>query len=179
MPVRHGFLAEFPGADDLAEAVTILHDEGYRLVETYSPFALPPIEERLRLPRSRLPKLVFAAGLLGAILGYSIQWYADVRAFPVQVGGRPLHAVPAFVPATFEAMVLGAALAAFFGLLLALKLPELWHPVFEIDGFERASVDRFWIAVDERDPLFDAERTRASLAALRPLRLVTIPAVSA
>ena len=27
-------------------------------------------------------------------------------------------------------------------------MPALWHPVFEIEGFERASTDRFFVAVE-------------------------------
>jgi hypothetical protein len=133
------------------------------------------VEARLGLGRSRLGRLVFGGGLAGAMLGYGIQWYADVKAFPLQIGGRPVHAVPAFIPATFEATVLGAALAAFVGVLVALRLPELWHPVFEVEGFERASADRYWIAVGDEDPLFDAERTRADLAALDPIRVARLP----
>jgi hypothetical protein len=175
MLIRRGLLAEFSAAEDVPKAAAALHNEGYRLIEVYSPFPMPAVEDKLRLGRLTLGKLVFGGGLLGAILGYGIQWYADVRAFPVQVGGRPLHAVPAFIPATFEATVLLAALTAFFGCLYALRLPELWHPVFEVEGFERATADRFWIAVDQGDPLFDAERTRATLTGLGPIRVVGIP----
>src|SRR3954466_13721439 len=151
MEVQPGLLAEFQSADALAAGVGALRALGYRDVEIYSPFPLPDVEPELELRRSRLPKFVFAGGLLGAILGYGIQWYADVWIYPLRVGGRPVHAVPAFIPATFEATVLGAAFAAFFGLLIALRLPALWHSVFEVDGFERASVDRFWLAVGARD----------------------------
>ncbi len=178
MPSRRGLIAEFSTADRLLAGTAALHALGYRAVETYTPFPLPGAEERGRGP-SRLPRVVFAGGVVGALLGYAIQWYANVWVYPLRIGGRPAHAVPAFVPATFEATVLGAALAAFFGLLVALRLPELWHPVFEVDGFERASVDRYWVAVDERDPLFEPERTRSALAALDPLRIVPLPEVSA
>jgi hypothetical protein len=172
---RGGLLAEFQTADALLAGTAALHALGFRELETYTPFPVPGVEARLAPRPSRLPKFIFAGGLLGAILCYGIQWYADVWVWPMRIGGRPVHAVPAFIPATFEATVLGAALAAFVGLLVALRLPELWHPVFEVDGFERASVDRFWLAVGERDPLFDAERTRAALAALDPLRVLPIP----
>lgn len=170
-----GLLAEFPTADALLAGTAALHALGYRELESYTPFAVPGMSERLGEAPSRLPMFVFAGGLAGAVLGYLIQWYADVWVYPLRVGGRPAHAAPAFVPATFEATVLGAALVAFIGLLVALRLPEPWHPVFEIEGFERASVDRFWLAVGEHDPVFDRERTRSALAALDPLRIVPMP----
>jgi hypothetical protein len=170
-----GLAAELDSPEALAAAAGRLRDRGYRLIDTMSPLPLESVEERLRLPPSPLGKLAFAGGVVGGVLGYGIQWYADVRAFPLLVGGRPLHAVPAFIPATFEATILGAALTAFIGVLAALRLPQLWHPMFEIDGIERASADRYWIVVDRHDPLFQPERTRADLAALDPVRVVAVP----
>jgi len=85
--------------------------------------------------------------LVGMVLAYGIQWWANVHDYPLNSGGRPVHAVPAFLLATFEGTVLCAALAAFFGLMIWLRLPRLWAPIDEVDGFGRASVDRFWIAV--------------------------------
>jgi hypothetical protein len=171
-----GLIAEFPSADALLAGVSALEDAGYREIETYAPFPVPGLERRLRLGPSRLPWIIFLGGLAGGALGYLIQWYADVRAYLVNSGGRPAHAIPAFIPATFEATILGAALTAMAALLVALRLPELWHPVFEVDGFERASADRFWLAVAAEDTLFDPDRTRSALEALRPLRVVPLPA---
>jgi len=175
MPISEGLAAELGSAEALAEDAGRLWDRGYRLVEAVSPLPLETVEERFHLLPSLLGKLAFGGGLLGGILGYGIQWYGDVRAFPLLVGGRPLHAVAAFIPATFEATILGAALTVFVGVLVALRLPALWHPMFEIDGIERASADRYWIAVDRRDPLFEPRRTRADLAALDPFRVVALP----
>ena len=175
MSPRGGLVAELESADALEAAVSELQALGYRSVETYAPLDLPGTETSRRVPRSRLGPFVFGGGVAGAVLGYGIQWYADVRAFPVAVGGRPLHPVPAFIPATFETTVLCAALTAFVGVLVALRLPALWHPVFEVDGFERASTDRFWLQVGRDDPLFDRERTSADLASLGAVRVMRVP----
>src|SRR5690349_9206905 len=154
MSVRAGLVAELESADPLEAAVRELHALGYRSVETFAPLDLPDTEAAHEVHRSRLGPYVFGGGVLGAVLGYGIQWYADVRAFPVAVGGRPLHPVPAFIPATFEATVLCAALTAFIGVLVALRLPALWHPVFEVDGVERASAVRFRVRVGRDGPRF-------------------------
>jgi hypothetical protein len=173
MSIGAGLLAELESADALESAVSALHALGYRAIETFAPLDLPAVDPPGR--RSRLGPYVFGGGVVGAVLGYGIQWYADVRAFPVAVGGRPLHPVPAFIPATFEATVLCAALTAFLGVLVTLRLPALWHPVFEVTGFERASADRFWVQVGRDDPLFDRERTMADLASLGAIRVVPVP----
>ena len=179
MKTSRGLLAEFASADALVAGVAALESHGYSSLETYTPFPVPGLERRLRLGPSRLPLFVFAGGVIGAILGYGIQWYADVRAYLLNSGGRPAHAVPAFIPATFEATILGAALTGFAALLIALRLPALWHPVFEVEGFERASVDRYWLAVGADDRLFDRSGTRAALEALGPLRVVHLPEAAA
>jgi Protein of unknown function (DUF3341) len=172
--MRRGLLAEFDTATDMVNAVSRLQEKGYRNMETYSPFPVPGIERRLQLKRSRIPAFVFLGGLLGALLGYAIQWYANVWHYPQNIGGRPVHSVPAFIPVAFESAVLGAGLTAFAALLITLRLPQLWHPVFEVDGFERASVDRFWIAIDADDPQFGAARSTRELEELSPLRVVPV-----
>lgn len=139
--------AEFASAEEMRAAVAVLRDEWYHDLDTYAPFDMPELDEPLGLRRSRLGWLVLAGGLAGLVASYGIQWWANVHSYPLAIGGRPRHAVPAFVPATFEGTVLLAALAAFFGLLLVLRLPKLWAPEDEIEEFERATIDRFWIAV--------------------------------
>ena len=142
---RPRLAAEFSTADALQTAVEALVREQYREVETYAPFDMPELDAKLGRRRSRLGWFVVAGGLAGLIASYAIQWWANVHSYPLYVGGRPRHAVPAFVPATFEGTILAAALAAFFGVLIVLRLPKLWIPEDEIDGFSRASIDRFWL----------------------------------
>ena len=48
-------------------------------------------------------------------------------------------------------------------LFVMLRLPRLAHPVFDVEGFERASIDRFYAAVDQLDPKFDFQTTRQDL----------------
>lgn len=165
------YAAEFASAEQLSNAVRSLAAKGYTRLETYAPV---PAAHALAPGRSRLPVIVFLGGLAGAIASYAIQWYANAYAYPLDIGGRPSHAIPAFLIATFEGAVLCAALAAFFGFFFITKLPQPWHPVFEIDGFDRASVDRYWVAVDARDRRSDPELTPRELRGLSPVRVVRL-----
>ncbi len=112
------------------------------------------------------------AGATGAVFAYGLQWYCNSWDYPIDVGGRPIHPAPAFIPITFETTVLFAAAAAFVGFLISSRLPEPWNPLFEIPEFERASVDRFWLAIDGRDACFAGDRTPVELAETAPLRIV-------
>jgi ActD protein len=172
--VRSGVLAEFASADAMLEAVAVLRRHGYQDVETYAPSWVDGVAQRLGFRGSRLPRFVFGGGLVGALLGYGIQWYANVYDYPYNVGGRPIHSGLAFLPATFEAAVLSAALVAFVGLWIDLRLPALWHPVFEVEGFERASVDRYWVGIEGPEERLDLDRIRAALASLEPVQIVRV-----
>lgn len=164
------YMAEFGSARELTAAVRAFAERGYSLLETYSPV---PVLTGIPRSRSRLPLAVFIAGAIGGVLSYAIQWYANVYSYPLDIGGRPAHAIPAFLIPTFEGTVLFAALTAFVGFFVITRLPQPWHPVFEIEGFERTTVDRYWLAIDASDPRC-TQRTVQELNALSPLRLVQL-----
>ena len=150
-------LAEFGSPADLLRAVQSLRSEKYHDMETYTPFDIPELDEPLGLSRSRLGWLALVGGIVGLVAGYGIQWWANVHSYPVNAGGRPAHAVPAFLLATFEATVLAASLAVFFGVLLLLRLPRLWSIEDDVEDFYRASIDRYWLAMRT----FASERDRS------------------
>jgi hypothetical protein len=88
------------------------------------------------------------------------------------IGGRPAHAGPAFVPIVFETICLFATLAAFGGFLLLERLPRLWQPRFDVDGFERSTVDRFWLEFATDDTVDAVDQVTRDAMPLQPLRIV-------
>ena len=166
--------AEFASANALTAAIESLRRERYSGLETYTPYDIPELDSLLGRPRSALGWLVLAGGIGGLVVSYGVQWWANVHSYPLDVGGRPQHAVPAFIPATFEGTVLLAALAAFVGLLLVLRFPRLWAPEDEIDGFERASVDRFWLSARQFASDHDREHAELLMRNAGAQRVVTV-----
>lgn len=146
MSARYGVMGEFAEAEKFVEAARTLRGAGLRL-EAYAPFSVDGLAEALALRNDRIAPITFAGGVAGGVAGYVLQWYTAVIDYPIDAGGRPLHAWPAFIPATFEMAVLGAALAAFFGFLVLNGLPRLRHPVFDAPDFDLASRDRFFLCV--------------------------------
>jgi hypothetical protein len=145
-----GLLAEFTTAEALLGALRALRDAGFGAVSSHGPYDLDDeLDEVLQLRPPWLPRAVFIAGIAGMVLAFAIQWWADVHSYPMDVGGRPHFPIPAFIPITFESTVLAAALLTFGGWMIALRLPKLWAPLDEVDGIERASIDRFWLEMAE------------------------------
>lgn len=170
-----GWMAEFATADALVAAAHAAHAQGYRCVEAYSPFHVEGLAEALGSRSTRVPAIVFAGALLGAIGGYLMQWYSAVVDYPINVGGRPLHSWPMFVPVTFELAVLGGAIAAVLALLVGSGLPRITHPVFRAPDFDLATRNRFFLCLRSDDPSFDRERAARFLDSLQPLRRVEVP----
>src|SRR5207248_10385874 len=105
-------------------------------------------------------------GVLGAIGGYALQFWVHVLALPINVGGRPLNSWPMFIPVTFELAVLGAGLFTLVGLLVLNRLPQPYHPVFNVPAFARASRDRFFLCIETSDPRYGDAATRSFLHSL-------------
>jgi hypothetical protein len=168
-PTLHGLMAEFETPTGLVEAATKARLAGYRRLDAYSPIPIDELNEALDLRRTRLPLLVLIGGILGGAGGFTLQAWASAIAYPLNVGGRPLISWPQFIPVTFETTVLGAALTAFFGMWALNKLPQPYHPVFNVEAFTRASTDRFFLVIEATDPRFERTATRQFLQNLHPL----------
>lgn len=169
VPGVYGLMAEFATPTALVAAANRARVEGYREMDAYSPIPIEELSEALGLRRTRLPRLVLLGGILGSLGGYALEYWSQVIAYPMNIGGRPFHSWPHFIPVTFETTVLGAALSAFFGMWALNKLPMPYHPVFNVDAFARASHDRFFLCIEATDPKFDRGATRKFLEGLHAL----------
>ena len=169
-----GLAAEFKTHEDLLCAAEKAFEQGYRKMDGYAPFRVEGLAEALG-KRNRLPLLILIAGIIGCAGAYYMQWYANLVSYPINIGGRPMHSWPSFIPITFELTVLGAGLTAFFGALALSGLPRPYHPIFNLPEFERASQDRFFLCIESRDPNFDLKKTHEFLQSLNPLNVAEVP----
>jgi len=169
--MRAGVLARFGSPEALLSAATALRSRGYQRLDAFTPYPVHGLEQALGLRRSPLNWIVLPFALAGGAGAYLIQWYLNAYDYPLIVGGRPPHAAPAFVPITFETTVLVAALSGFVIFLGLARLLRLYHPVFEVEGFERASIDQFWLGIDARDPALVPSITERDLGALGALEV--------
>jgi hypothetical protein len=162
----YGLMAEFPSIDVLIAAARRITQAGYTQVDAYTPYPSEAVSEALSLRRSKLPPIVLAGGLMGGIGGYMLQYWSQIIVYPMNIGGRPIHSWPAFIVPTFECTILGAALAAVFGMLALNGLPQPYHPVFNVPRFALASRDRYFLVIEAGDPRFHREGTARLLSDL-------------
>jgi len=174
-PELYGLMAEFDRPEALIHGVKTARHAGYTRLEAFGPFPLPEVAEALGVRSGILAWIALAAGIAGAAVQYGSQYWMNAVDYPLNVGGRPLHSWPAYVPATVIVAILWAGAATMLALLLILRLPRLHHPVFEAPGFARASEDRFFLCILGDDPKFDRTDTATFLEALVPLRVSEAP----
>src|SRR5918911_4507388 len=129
-PPLYGLMAEFDNPTDVVEAARHTYEEGYRMINGYSPYPIEELSEAIGFHRTRLPVIVFIGGLVGGLVGYLMQYYLSAVDYPLIVGGRPYHSWPSFIPITFEMTVLCAALSAGFWVVGPQKIPPPPHPHF-------------------------------------------------
>jgi hypothetical protein len=158
----YGVLGEFETEHQLVHAAEKARDAGYRRIEGYAPFPVEGLSEALGLKRNIVPLITLIGGLCGGLGGFGFQYWVNVIAYPLNIGGRPFNSWPAFIPVTFELTVLGAALSAVFGMLALNGLPQPYHPLFNVERFAKhATTDRFYLCIEARDKKFNlAEAAR-------------------
>jgi Alternative complex III, ActD subunit len=140
-------LVEFPDSRRFVEAARRARSARYRLVDAFTPFPVKGVHELLDHRPNHIRVAMFVAGVAMAALAYGTEYYSAVISYPYNTGGRPLDAWPAFMLVPFATGILVAAIAGFITFLLGCGLPRLHHSLFIVEGFERASQDRFFLAV--------------------------------
>jgi hypothetical protein len=170
-----GILAEFTDAEELVAAAQRVYDSGYRRFEAYSPMPVEGLADAIGFRRTRMPLVVLIGGIIGALSGYGLQYWVSAIAYPLNIGGRPLHSWPAFIPVTFEMTVLIAALFAVLGMLAMNGLPRPHHPLFAIREFDRATRDRFFLCILQSDPMFHQRSTRGFMESLGAAEVIDVP----
>lgn len=161
-----GLMAEFGDPDELISAAEKVREAGYTRIDAFTPYPIEELSETVEPRRSKVPLITFVGGLVGALTGFFLQYWTQVFVYPMNIGGRPHNSWPAFIVVTFEMTILFASLSAVVGMILVNRLPRPYHPVFNAEGFERASRDGFFLTIEAADPRFQRERTREVLRGL-------------
>lgn len=174
-PATYGLLAEYLSPQELHEAILKTKAEGYTVIDAFTPYPVHAISEEIcNHQKSKVSKIVGAGALLGFLTAAGMQYFISAIDYPLNIGGRPLNSWIAFIPICFELTVLFSSFSAIGGMLFLNDLPKPHHPLFNVERFERASVDRHFLLIESEDPRFDAEATRTFLQGLEPQEVMDV-----
>jgi mono/diheme cytochrome c family protein len=167
-----GLVAQFDNPETLVRACESARQDGYKVMDAYSPFPIHGIDPAIGIQRTRLPFFVLSVALIAVCIGLGMQWYTNkVETSPLfpgyafKISGKPLFSLPANIPVTFEVIVLSSAFATFFGMWVLNFLPRLSNPLHRIERFKRATNDKFFLMIESTDPQFNQARTDSQLRA--------------
>ncbi len=158
---RRIFVGVFESEEDTMAAVQASRDRGLNIIDVHAPYAVHGLDKAMGLEPSKLPWVCFALGLFGAAFKVWFEFWTTGQAWPINVGGKPWNSLPAFVPVTFEVMVLFAGVSTVIAFFLHDRLRPGKRAAIPVEGI---TDDRFAILLDETDATFDAEEVRTLFA---------------
>lgn len=159
---RRVMVGIFGDEQNVLNATRAIRGRGLKILDVHAPYAVHGLDQAMGLPPSRLPWICFALGLSGAALKVWFEYWTTSVDWPINVGGKPWDSLPAFVPITFEVMVLFAGLSTVFAFFLVSRLYPGRKAIIADHG---TTDDRFAIVVEEADAAFDPSDVRKLLEA--------------
>jgi len=159
-PASGGVVGSFQTETELRRAIERLRALRFGDIQTFTP-QVPEEGER----SSPLPWIILIGGLIGAAGGFAMETYANVAAYPLDIGGRPKFSWPSFAPIAFEIGVLVAVLCAIGGAAIAARLFKFYDPIDEFEAMRGAMRDGWVVLARTDDPQGRAE-ARAILKSL-------------
>ncbi len=169
-PKPYGILAEFVGPTQLLAATKAAREAGYRRIEAYSPYPIKELDQFIS-GWDLLSTIVFGSGVAGAFIGFYLQYFIAADLYPLNISGKPLNSWQSYVVITFEMAVMFAVIAAVMGTLFFEGFPALYHPLFRVPAFRRASSDGFFLCIEARDGKYQTTATTTFLQSLEPLKV--------
>jgi hypothetical protein len=160
---KYALLAEFETTADVLHAAGSVRDAGYRNWDVFTPFPVHGMDEAMGLRKSPVGWFTFLGGAAGFTCGMLMIWWMNAYDYPISVGGKPLFSPIYSFPVAYELTILLGAFGSLGGMMILNRLPRLHHPLFKSERFARVTNDKFFIAIEARDPKFNDVETRRLL----------------
>ncbi len=165
---RRFLLGVFEREEDILAVTRKARADGLTIADVYAPYAVHGLDRAMGLRPSRLPWVAFALGLIGAAFKVWFEFWTSAVAWPIDIGGKPWNSLPAFVPVTFEVMVLFAGIGTVVAFLVGRRLLPGRKAKLPMLG---VTDDRFVLVIEETDAAFDLAKAEALLAEHNAVRI--------
>ncbi|MFN3697791.1 MAG: DUF3341 domain-containing protein [Pseudobdellovibrio sp.] len=144
------------------KAATRVRESGFTRFEAITPYPVHGMEEACGIKRSPIPYITFGAGAVGLLAGLALTYYTSAVDWAINVGGKPMFSLPAFVPILFELTILFAALSSVGAFFYLCGLPKVNPPIIDKD----LTCHKFAIFIPENDVGYNSERAEKLLKEL-------------
>lgn len=161
-------LGVFEREDDILNATRAVRERRFRIVDVFVPYAVHGLDKAMGLRPSRLPWISLALGVIGASLKIWFEFWTTATDWPINVGGKPWNSLPAFVPVTFEVMVLFAGIGTVVAFLIGRRLLPGRKAVLPFPG---VTDDKFVLVMEETDAAFDVAQVTTMLEEFNVVRV--------
>jgi len=165
---RRLLIGVFEREKDTLEATRASRALGLTIADVYTPYAVHGLDKAMGLQPSRLPWVCFALGLFGAAVKVWFEFWTTASDWPINVGGKPWNSLPAFVPITFEVMVLFAGVSTVIAFLMVCRLLPGKKATMPYPG---VTDHRFVVVLEQSDATFDVNRVRKMFQGYNALRV--------
>jgi hypothetical protein len=93
----------------LFPAVKKVRTAGYKIHDVYTPYPVHGLDHALGIRETSLHTAGFIYGITGTATALGFMGWIFTSDWPLNIGGKPHFALPAFIPMTFELTVLFSA----------------------------------------------------------------------
>lgn len=132
----------------LFPAVKNVRKAGYKIHDVYTPFPVHGLDHAMGLRETSLHTAGFIYALCGTTTALTFISWVFTKDWPLNIGGKPHFALPAWIPITFELTVLFSAVGMVLTFCYLCNLaPFVKKHVFS----PRATDDRFVMVLDVTD----------------------------
>ena len=154
-----GIAGIFLDEHKVVKAAQKVREAGFVKFDAITPYPVHGMEEACGIKRSTIPYVAFGMGAMGLLSALALVYFTAVVDWGVNIGGKPLFSLPAFVPIIFELTVLFAALSSVAALFVFCGMPKVDPPVIDKD----LTCHKFAIFIPENDVGFGSDRVEKLL----------------
>ncbi len=145
MAIKKFVVGNFYDEQVLFPAVKAVRKAGYKIHDVYTPFPIHGLDTAMGLRDTSLHTAGFVYGITGTTVAFSFITWAFTTDWPLNIGGKPFFALPAWIPIMFELTVLFAAV----GMVLTFCYLCQLAPFVKKDHFNlRSTDDTFTMALE-------------------------------
>lgn len=150
----------FDEEDTLFAAVKKVRTAGYKIHDVYTPYPVHGLDKALGLRETSLHTAGFIYGITGTTTAISGISWIFTKDWPLNIGGKPHFALPAWVPIMFELTVLFAAV----GMVLTFCYLCQLAPFVKKHHFHARATDDLFVMVIECSDKTNTDDLKAFLS---------------